>query len=827
MILQLSVSKFIKKFLICTLFFIFILHSKNHIALAENTNPYFSVMPSLSASHTNSVFAPLINPVFSDIAPSPSVSYIMQQFECTDSGNHFLLANIAGFIFSYSWLNSLYNCRSNAVESADTSLFTLGKGFLFGNIFGIGLNYSFSKSNNDYDDYSSFTPGILLRPFRFLSLGYVARDINSPEFNGSKIQGSNVFSVSIRPADFLTLSVDAVKYKTRKFDYSDMLYSVDMRLFYGISVFANINTDKDISFGFSMPFGIPGSRYLTATADAYAKINNSSLPDSAYFGMTIAQGKAELSPAAHKNLLRITLNDTISELKIESIFGSDRIIFYDILHAIERASNDSSIAGLILQIDDTGLGFAQIQELRDQIKLFREKNKRTHAILNSSGNMEYYLASSCKEIYFSPVNVFSITGLKAEVYFVKKGLEKIGIKFESVKKGIYKSYPETFVREHMSPEFRENMISILSDLNDQFLNDISNDRQMPKETIDSLLESGFFKPEAALSAGFIDHIAYPGEAENEIREKNLTLISMIDYKKQQVKSDTWGLYPEIAVVYVKGSITRGKSRGYRDILPADTGDLTYLEALNTAFKDSNIKAVIIRIDSGGGSAAASELMWHYLMQLKAKFKKPVVFSFGNMAASGGYYIACTGDKIISEKGSITGSIGVVAGKISLQEFYNKLGINKDIIKMSEFADIFNEAKNFSAKERAVVMQGVDYTYNRFTDKVSAGRGIDKKDMDKVAQGKVFTGNQAKRNGLIDSFGGLLTAVKLAVKNADIKKEFKIRHLPEISAPLLNILGLNDESRLKAGLKRYLQFFDFIDFKNEYTFYYFPYRIMIK
>jgi protease IV len=795
----------------------------------KEKNPFNSALPSFPVSYTDSSFAPLINPVFSDISSGASISYMTQNFEDKKDLNHFFLVNYAGFLFSYSWIDHLYNFNDTLANS-NTKLFTIGKGLFINNMFGIGANYSFAKSNNNnFDGYRSVSLGLLFRPINFLSLGYTARDINDPEVYKEHTARSDVYSISIRPFTNITLSLDAVKYEGRSFDKSDMMLSTSTRFIYDISAYAAITKNKYCIFGLLIPLGINGSQSASVILDGY--YSNIYGIHSSGFGVTISGDKTKSSIIQSKRFLKIVINNSISEIKTESLFNNNKLTFYNMLNAVKTAKEDKSITGIILQIDNAAIGFAQIQELREELKIFRSGKKPVYAILNALGNKEYYLASVCDKIYFNPANLFAITGLKAEVLFFKEGLDKIGVKFESVARGPYKSYPEPYTKEHMSREFRENLTALISDLNEQYLNDIVKDRPVSREQIDVLFKKGLMTPDEALKAGFIDEINYPLDAEIDIIKSNKLLnltVALNDYIDENEKPYKWGPKPKIAVIYVSGSIVHGYSEGYDNFFPKTIGDETYLKALISAFTDPNVKAVVIRVDSGGGSSLASELMLHNLIRLKKEFKKPVVFSFGNTAASGGYYIACTGDRILSSKGTVTGSIGVVAGKLSLKELYGKLGINKDIIKMSEFADIFSESKDMTAAERRVIEQGVDYVYNRFKLKAAEARGISKENIDKAAEGRVFTGNQAKNNGLIDSFGGLIAAIDLAKKTAGIQDEYIVTHLPESSELLMDFLGLKLKSSIfSEKIKIFTRMLDFIDFKDEYALYYCPYKLEIK
>ncbi len=794
----------------------------------KDKNPFNTALPPFPVSNADSSFAPLVNPVFSDISPGASISYMAQDFDNEKDLNHFFLLNFAGFLLSYSWIDNLYGYNDTTINS-NTRLFTIGKGIFINNTFGFGANYSFGKSGvGNFDGYSSFTLGLLYRPFSFLSLGFVSRDINNPRVFKKETARSDIYSISLRPFNNITISFDAVKYEGKKFDRSDMMLSAGLLLMRDISAYAGMTKDRDFAFGLSVPLGISTSRSASLILDGY--YSNIYNIHSSGFGATLTGDRTRSSVIQSKRFLRIVINEAINEINTVSIFGTDEITFYDLLSAVKSANEDESIAGIILQIDNAALGFAQMQEFREELKIYRKGGKSVSAILNAPGNKEYYLATACDKIYFNPANLFAITGLKAEVFFFKEGLDKLGIKFEAVAKGPYKSYPEPFTKERMSREFRENLTSLISDLNEQYLNDIIKDRPVSRKQIDELFKKGVLTPEESLDAGFIDKINYPLDAEIEIvnSKKLLNLIvSLKDYVKEDERAYRWGPKPRIAVIYVAGSIVHGRS-GYESIFPATTGDKTYLDALLAAFTDPGVKAVVIRVDSGGGSSLASELMLNDLIKLKKEFKKPVVFSFGNTAASGGYYIACTGDRILSSRGTITGSIGVVAGKLSLKELYSKLGINKEIIKMSEFADIFSESKDMSPSERKVIERGVDYIYNRFRIKAAEARGISKENIDKAAEGRVFTGNQAKNLRLVDNYGGIIAAIDLAKKLAGIKDGYIIKHLPEISAPFIDLIKLQAErALLPEKINEIIHMLDFIEFKDEYALYYCPFKILIK
>ena len=748
------------------------------------------------------------------------------------NGNHLFMINLAGFSFSYLWLNNVYDDNDELVESAKTKLFSIGRGFWFGNLFGLGVSYSLSRSTRDeYDDYGAWTAGLLLRPARFISLGFASRNINSPEVHGRKIEREDSYSISLRPfGEGFTLSFDAIKIAGEDLARSRYLFSADVHLFREISLIASADRDKNFSLGLSAPIGMSGTRGSTMILDYYGSYNRD-LPDSSQFGFALSGERRRSSIMSIKRILVIRMSGPIEEIGYEGLFAERGVKYFDILNAVQSAADDNSICGIIMAIDRTRLGFAQVQELREELKNFKKSHKKVYAILSTSGNKDYYLASAADRIYYIPGSTFSLSGLRAEVYFFKGAFEKVGIRVESVKRGKYKSFNEQFTREHMSKEYRENLTSLLEDLNEQFLDGIASDRKLSRDRIEKLLKAGLLIPEEAKKAGFVDSIAYQDGAVKEIIEShgfNCAGIDLEDYIAEKKKLYRWGPIPHIAVVYVAGNIIRGKSQYGRFYLPESTGDENYREMLHEVFGDRRIRAVVIRIDSGGGSALASDLMWHYLRRLKNKYKKPVVISFGNIAASGGYYIACTGDKIFASRGTITGSIGVVSGKVSLKRLYEKLGINKDIIKMSEFADIFSESRDLNPREREVLMRSVGFIYQRFIDRVSEARNIAKSRIPDVAEGRVFTGNQAHGNKLIDTVGGLVASIEYARKISHIRGVCRIEHLPRKESSLMDLIGLNPRN---AGLHRLveplLEKLKWVGLGDEAFLYLYPYIIEIE
>jgi protease-4 len=753
-------------------------HPFEKLFSSENRNPFPLPPDAISASYDGGPFSNVLNPVFSDTAGRSYFAYRYFSYSKGDSANHFLGFNIFGLSLIYSRYNEIFSSETNQYIDAESNLFNINKGFFFGNTFGFGGGYSFSRSDNpDFDNYKSFNTGFLLRPSRFFSFAFTMHDIKG-EYNNMELNRRDTWSVSLRPYfQNITLSADGSKLNSEKFKDMDYTFAAGCKLPNDIELTGKIDTDKNMQFALSIPLFFRTKYPSSMVIDGYASSFENSGADyySAGISYSIARNTKAKEFYGTRNLLYIKFDHPVKEVERPVFFGEKNPVFTELLSAIINAGDDRTIKGLFLEIDRVSFGMAQIQEIRNEILKIRESGKKVYAVLNYPGNKEYYIASTADTIYFTPNSPFYLTGLSAQVYFFKGLLDKAGVEYESVRYGKYKSLNEPATRESMSPEFRENMESLLANMNEHFVSDIASGRNLDEQAITDLFNKGFYLPSEAKEKGFIDEIMYKDEALKKAGE-NVFLVDFKDYIKEKVQLRQWGPVPAIAVIHVNGTIIPGES--HNSAFDSNIGDATYSKTLENVFKSNIVKALVIRVDSGGGSASASDYMWRELARLKEKYPKPVVFSFGNTAASGGYYIACTGDEILASRGTITGSIGVIAGKLNLSELYERLGINKEVIKMSEFADIFSESKKLTEKERNLIQEGINFTYRRFTGKVAEARGFTMDTIPQVAEGRVFTGDQAVEKNLVNQNGGIMAAIELAKTRADLNGNYNVLHLPE-------------------------------------------------
>jgi protease IV len=793
---------------------------------ASDKNP-FIVPERGSASYSGGAFGQTINPVFADLQSTPLLAYQYAFYDGKKSGSHFAQAGLYGFTFLYGYFKDIYQDDRKQIAHAGASYYRFTKGFFIYNLIGIGASYSFSKSEiRGYRGYRGLDLSLLLQPWRYISLGFVMDDAWG-EINGDRIKWREVYSLSIRPyTERVTISFDVIRKKGANASKLKYKAAVDVRLWRDISLFGSIDRDLNLLLGISMPLQF--GPYVAPGIDLhyYRSNNRKNAPDQNSIGASLSafkNGNALHIPLS-SNYIMITLDGSIPEIEKRSFWGTEPTVFLDILRSVKRAATDPVIDGIILRINKAGIGFAQVQELRNELKNARANGKKVYSVMRIPGNKEYYLAAAADKIYFTPNTTFYLTGLSAQVYFFKGLMEKIGVRFESVKRGAFKSFDESFTRKHMSDAFRENMTSLVKDLNDQYVNDIMADRGLSREAIENLFARGQVTPDEAAKYRFVDSVVYPDEALEDI-SRGGCVVSAVSYLKERTLDHSWGPRPRISIIYLDGNIVSGgafNTGWFRSL-----GDAKYRAMLEKSFSNPFTAAVVVRVNSGGGAANASDYMWNTLIKMKKKYNKPVVFSFGNIAASGGYYVACTGDKIFSDRGTITGSIGVVFGKITLKELYDKLGINKDVIKMSEFADIFSESRLMTDKEKKLLQEGIGFIYDRFTGRVMEGRRISSENISRVAEGRVFSGLQALDKRLTDETGGLITAIEYAKQIVKIDREIEIDKLPDDRGPLLELFKLPDLDFLSEQIGGVIKNLSHIQLGNERALYLFPYQVEIE
>jgi protease-4 len=475
------------------------------------------------------------------------------------------------------------------------------------------------------------------------------------------------------------------------------------------------------------------------------------------------------------------LPDYVPDTLSSRFFGSNDPSLTKLIEQLRKAKVDKRINGVLLEINLLSAGWGKAEEVREAIADFRASGKPIYAYMEVGSNKEYYIATACERIFVSPPGDLFINGLAADVMFFRGSLDKLGVYPDVFQIGKYKNAPDQFTRKEMTKEHREVVNAILDDLFNRFINTVAETRKKSTDEVRALIDSAPLHSTEAQKAGLIDGANYRDEVENELKKRlgykdddELHITKGETYRQIEPESVGLNKGERIAVIYASGTIGGGKSDD-GVFGGQSTGSDTLVKAINDARNDKTIKAIVLRVDSPGGSAYASDLIWHAVEE--AKKKKPVVISMGDVAASGGYFIACNASRIIAEPSTYTGSIGIFVGKPVVKGFYDWLGVSNEYVLRGKNAGLFRETEKFTPEERAKLESLVKSTYyDSFVPKVAKGRGRDAEYIDSIAQGRVWTGAQAKENGLVDEFGGLDKAIEVAGQLANIPADKGLRRV---------------------------------------------------
>ncbi|MGK9120559.1 signal peptide peptidase SppA [Olivibacter jilunii] len=510
---------------------------------------------------------------------------------------------------------------------------------------------------------------------------------------------------------------------------------------------------------------------------------------------------------SENSILRVSLNYAIKERTDRSPFNnvslpsmnSEKYIGLDeILLRIDAAKNDNRIKGIVLDMDGIGASFATLQEIRDALLKFKESKKFILAYSEGYSMKGYYLASTADKVYLNPEGSVDFRGMAAQLPFFKGTLEKLGIEAQVVKVGTYKSAVEPFILDKMSPANKEQVNSYLNSLYDYYLGNVSKSRNIPMDSLRNIADNYSGRDaEKALNTKLVDGLKYKNEIIDELKvklgidkKKRIKSINIEDYTSPKTEEN--GSQNRLAVVYAVGDIVSGEGSDEQ------IGSERISRAIRTVREDDKVKAVVLRINSPGGSSLASDVIWKEV-ELTKKVK-PIIVSMGDVAASGGYYIACAADSIFAQPNTITGSIGVFGIIPNLQNFFNnKLGITFDEVKTGKYADLMSVNRPLTADERDLIQQEVNKTYDTFTKKVANGRKISQSQVDSIGQGRVWTGAQAAKIGLVDRLASFNEAIIAAARKAKLK-DYKLVSYPAMKDPLEAFLGSSSD-KLKTWIMK--------------------------
>ncbi|NJB86026.1 protease-4 [Lewinella marina] len=483
-----------------------------------------------------------------------------------------------------------------------------------------------------------------------------------------------------------------------------------------------------------------------------------------------------------------------------SLNGEEKLGLHDIIRAIEHAAEDDDIKGIYLGKEPSGVPFTTLRTLREAIRDFKDSGKFVVAYSPYYTQSAYYLGSVADEVYLGPLGVVDFRGLGADIPFFKNALDQAGIKFEIFYAGDYKSATEPLRRTEISPENREQTKEFLNDLFSVMLADISDSRQVSTASLHAAAGNMTgWKGEEAVTAGLIDGIRHRTEIDELLHDKvgfeydeKLNLIDLSDYYSARLERLDGG-DDEVAILVAEGGIVDGDG----DL--GSIGDRKYVNEIEKLAEDDDVRAVVLRVNSGGGSASSSENIWYAVEKLKAA-GKPVVVSMGDYAASGGYYISAAADSVFAEPTTITGSIGVFLTFPVIRELMeDKIGISFDTVNTAANANAFSPFREMGEDERRLLNQRTQAIYQTFLNRVAEGRNIPEERVREIAGGRVYSGTRALEIGLVDRLGGLEEAIASAANLAGMEDDYSIAHYPKMKpyweTLIEELMGESDDNRV--------------------------------
>jgi protease-4 len=438
---------------------------------------------------------------------------------------------------------------------------------------------------------------------------------------------------------------------------------------------------------------------------------------------------------------------------------------------LRKAAVDSRIKALVLEPRDLSVGWAKLEELRGSIQAFRKTGKLVYAFLRGAGTKEYYVATAADRIFMAPEDELDVKGLRAELMFVKGTLDKLGVGLEFEHVGKYKDAPDMFTKTAPSLETLEVENQILDQYFGDIINVIADGRKKQPDAVKALIDNGPFVGKSALDAGLVDELLFEDEMYGKLKDAaklgSIKKVGERDYSKVEVS----GVDGKTKIAYIvgQGEITRGSTNESvgNDGITASA----MVRLMRQVENDSSIKGVILRIDSPGGDGIASDDILHQAKSLSAR--KPVIISMSDLAASGGYFIAMTGDPVVAYPNTLTGSIGVFFGKVNLKGLFDKVGLTTYTLKRGRFADIDTTTAPLNDEQKEKLLREIETFYKGFVERVAAGRKKPYDTVEPLAQGRVWLGSQAKQNGLVDELGGLDRAIEMVRDRAKISSSEKI------------------------------------------------------
>ncbi len=726
------------------------------------------LLPYSSAATSDDISAINFNPAGLGINRGFQTGFFHTFSDSSFQGDYAWLLSAGGLGFSAEWLGNI----------ADRTYrkYTLAGGGKFSRGLFWGTSYSwFGSRDKNYDKLTSWKIGLLARPFEYISIGAVAKDLNRPRFDQKKTDISFDYGVAVRPiGDRLTLSADASLGEKEKAKDAVYRFRAEVEPVDGFILSGDL--DDDGNFGLGGRINLP-----TLGAGSYNSVTKDYDYSQGIVYATLSADRYRTLLEKKNNFVELRLSgEIVEENSRMGIFGKTKPTLMELLELIRRAKDDKSVRGMLLRIESPNCGISKVQEIRDALLDFKTSGKSVIAFMEEGGNKEYYLATAADKLVMLPTGYLALNGLEANVTFIKGTLEKLGIVADMEHIGDYKSASDLLTRTSMSPAHREVVNSLLDDEYDQITQEIAQQRGWTREETKSKIDAGPFTASEAKKADLVDTLLFYDQMDDLIKHTQgikPRKLAHQAYRNRHYYEYSWSIPPRIAVIFATGMIGSGES-GKNFLLGDYMGSETIARSIQKAREDRSIKAIVFRVDSPGGSGIASDVILREIIRTKGV--KPFIVSMSDVAGSGGYWISCAADTIISMPTTYTGSIGVISGKFSFQGLYEKIGLNIETVKRGKHADIYSTSHPFSDEEREMVQKQIKEFYADFVRKVAQGRRMSEARVDSLGQGRVWTGRQAQQNGLVDLLGGLKLALAIAKEKAGLSEnsEVEIVSFPE-------------------------------------------------
>jgi protease-4 len=667
---------------------------------------------------------------------------------------------------------------SQGFETHRTERYTVNWGARLGKGFFLGTSYSWHASGvRELDGDATWSVGAIVRPLRELSLGVVARDLNSPDYGGTKFRPIIEGALGFRPwAERMTVFVSLLG-RTKKLEVPGAKAQPATFLSYGLQFepfdgwVIGFGADEDQNINLSL--GFHSANLGLGYANSRLKTEDGVKRDYGNFALSMGSDyRRNALSRINREYLEIYLRGPIEETRPPfTFFGvGPQFTTLELTKAIERAGNTPEIKAIVLRCGDMSASIAVYEEIHKALLDFRRSGKKVIAYLENPGNGEYMVASAADYIALTPNGWLGLVGLKSEMLFLRGTLEKLGMEAYYSRVGKYKSAVEPLTEDEYTEPSREAMNVLLDDVFDTLVRGIAEARGFSTGEVVDLIDGGPYIPSEAVKAGLIDTLAYwdeiPDIANDVIGAGSIGRIVPVPYGKFRERQTANRRWDEAAIglVYGVGGITHGENR--RDMWIGDImGSETTVKALKAMRNDRSVKAVVVRIDSPGGMMTASDKIRREI-ELTAR-EKPVIVSMAGLAASGGYHVACDGTTIMADEATLTGSIGVLNLWLHTRGFYKKIGANKDILLRGKRADIFPSWRDVTEDDLKLAQYYTDKYYDRFVADVAEGRGMSAADVNSLAQGRIWSGRRARDLGLVDRIGSLNDAIVLAKREAGL------------------------------------------------------------